>query len=119
MKAGVALMAVAVLGSHGAIAAGEQRHERSLEARLSGSQEVPVVFGGARGSFEMRIARDEQSFDFKLRYQGLESPVTMSHIHVGQVRINGGISIWLCQTTASPAPTSVAGRADRRVSRTE
>ena len=105
----MALIALAVVGSQGAAAAGEQRHERSLGGRLSGFQEAPTVFSPGRGDFEMRIARDEQSFDFKLRYDGLEGAVTQAHIHVGQIRVSGGISIWLCQTAAAAAPAAVAG----------
>ena len=34
--------------------------------------------------------------------------MTQSHIHVGQLRVNGGIAIWLCQTAATPAPAAIA-----------
>ena len=52
----------------------------------------------------MRISRDEESFDYKLSYEDLEGTVTQAHIHVGQLSVNGGIAIWLCQTATMTAP---------------
>jgi hypothetical protein len=32
----------------------------------------------------------------------------MGHIHFGQLSVNGGISVWLCQTAAFVDPTGLA-----------
>jgi len=34
--------------------------------------------------------------------------VTQSHIHVGQLGVNGSVVIFLCQTTTNPDPTGLA-----------
>lgn len=34
--------------------------------------------------------------------------MTQAHIHIGQPGVAGGISIWLCETAAAPAPAAVA-----------
>ena len=36
------------------------------------------------------------------------SAVQQAHIHFGKSRDSGGIIVWLCQTTAKPAPASVS-----------
>src|SRR4030095_11967630 len=41
-------------------------------------------------------------------YSGLQGTVTQSHIHVGQLGVNGSIVIFLCQTAANPDPTGLA-----------
>jgi hypothetical protein len=44
-----------------------------------------------------------------LTYTGpFTSDVQQAHIHFGKSRDSGGIVVWLCQTTAKPAPTQVA-----------
>ncbi len=107
---GATVVAIAMLGSQSSLTAGDhdRDRDRSLEASLSGFEEPPTSLTAGRGRFEMRIARDEGSFDYKLSYEDVEGDVTQSHIHVGQLRVNGGISIWLCQTAGTPAPASVA-----------
>ncbi len=62
-----------------------------------------------RGELEVRISRDEESFEYKLSYQDLEGTVTQGHIHVGQLSVNGGIAIWLCQTATNTAPAAKRG----------
>jgi hypothetical protein len=74
--------------------------DRELRATLRGIQEVPAVSSGASGRFRGEISKDGSSIDFELSYEGLEGTVTQAHIHVGQRGVNGGISVWLCQTTA-------------------
>jgi len=83
-------------------------NEDKFRIRLIGYEEVPVVSTAASGRFKAEISRDEQFIDYKLSYSGLQGTVTQSHIHLGQRSVNGGISIWLCQTAGTPAPASVA-----------
>src|SRR5262245_31999676 len=88
------------------IASAKDKDKNSqLQAKLVGSQEVPVVASIATGEFRGVISPDNQSIDFVLTYSGLQGPVTQqAHIHVGQRSVNGGIVIWFCQSASNPGP---------------
>jgi hypothetical protein len=73
----------------------------TVHARLTGFQEVPAVSTAASGEFRAKIGKGGV-INFELSYEGLESNVLMSHIHLGQPGVNGGISVWLCTTPAAP-----------------
>lgn len=106
-----AAFAVLLVGVQGLVMAdrvGDRDHNRRLRTRLSGLQEPPAVLTGARGLFEATISSDESGFEYTLNYEALEALVTQSHIHIGQVLVNGGIAIWLCETATNPAPVAVA-----------
>ena len=79
-----------------------------IHATLIGYQEVPSVSTPASGEFNARIARDETSITYELTYGDLIGTVQQSHIHFGQRGVNGSVVIWLCQTTTTPAPATVA-----------
>lgn len=106
---GATLVALAMLGSQSLLVSDEDedRRSRSLKASLTGFQEPPAVSSTGSGEFKARISDDELSLDYELSYEDLEGTVTQSHIHLGQVSVNGGIAIWLCQTATNPAPTAV------------
>jgi hypothetical protein len=76
---------------------------RELKARLRGFQEVPSVSSAGSGEFHARISNDESSITYELKYSGLEAPVTVAHIHFGQVGVNGGVSVFLCGGGNKPA----------------
>jgi len=82
--------------------------EVELRATLRGFEEVPAVSTTASGTFRGDIDRDELSIGYTLSYSGLEGTVTQAHIHLGQRRVNGGIVVFLCQTTLAPDPTGLA-----------
>ena len=75
------------------VTAGDNRH-RSFRASadLVPTQEVPSVSSVARGRFKATIDRANQTISYELSYEGLEAAPTQAHIHVGQRRVNGGIS---------------------------
>ena len=75
-----------------------------LEARLKGFQEVPAVSTAATGKFKATVDKASNTIRYELSYSGLEGDVRQAHIHIGQRGVNGGITLWLCQTTANPAP---------------
>jgi len=107
----VAALALLLVGAQGLVMANrgsDKKDERRLRTRLSGLNEPPAVMTGAHGLFEATINADESGFEYTLTYEGLEGNVTQSHIHIGQVLVNGGISIWLCETATNPAPAAVA-----------
>jgi hypothetical protein len=76
-----------------------------IQAPLSGYEEVPAVSTVADGSFRGMIAPDGQSISFELSYSGLQSDVTMAHVHFAQAGVNGGVVFWLCGTAAFPGPS--------------
>lgn len=95
--AGVAAVAVAAVVASAIATGGGGFH-----GDLKGYQEVPAVSTGAHGTFTANRAPGGQSIDYRLTYSGLESNATQAHIHFGQKRVNGGISVWLCSNLPSP-----------------
>jgi len=87
----------------------DSRRSRRFTADLKGLQEVPVVATSGRGLFRAMINPDETEITYRLDYSGLEGTVTMAHIHVGEHHTSGGISVWLCQTSAQRPPASQSG----------
>jgi hypothetical protein len=75
---------------------------------LTGFQEVPVLSTSGHGTFQARINDAGTAFDWRLTFGDLVGNVTQSHIHFGQLSVNGGISIWLCGTAAFPGPAGTA-----------
>jgi hypothetical protein len=122
------IMAAAIMfaGTAAAQTADESHRgkEQTFSARLSGFNEVHFVTGdgtpqslpalrGAvsttgRGSFRAKIDDNARIIDYELSYEALEGTVTQGHIHFGQRHTVGGIVVWLCQTSANPAPAAVA-----------
>jgi hypothetical protein len=100
----VALVAVVVLGTTGIAVSAASGGDRStrFSADLEGFQEVPAVSTVAGGSFRAKVSSAGDSVRWRLRYSGLESPVLMAHVHVGQEAVNGGVSVWLCTTPGAP-----------------
>src|SRR5262245_48899258 len=85
----------------------DRDRDNRLSARLIGYNEVPSVSTPARGHFRATIARDGQSIDYTLTFDGIETTVNQSHIHFAQKSVNGTIVVWLCQG-ASRAPAAQA-----------
>jgi hypothetical protein len=69
---------------------------------------VGAISTGARGRFRADIDERSQAIDYELSYEDLEGSVTQAHIHFGQKHTVGAIIVWLCQTTAVPAPAAVS-----------
>ena len=84
-------------------------HVERIHATLTGFQEVPAVSTPGHGEFEAQISSDDSTIQYQLTFSGLVGTVQQSHIHIAQPAVNGSIVIWLCQTTTTPAPASVAG----------
>ena len=73
---------------------------------MTGYEENPDVSTVASGSFEARLSGDGDSLAYELSYSGLEGTVTQAHIHFGKPAVNGGISIWLCESATNPSPSA-------------
>jgi len=89
------------------VTAGDNR-PRPLRAfaELVPTQEVPAVSSGASGRFKATIDRENQTISFELSYDGLEDVPQQAHIHVGQRRVNGGISVFLCGNPPTVPPAT-------------
>jgi hypothetical protein len=90
-----------------ALAAGTV-HAQTVRTKLVGYQEVPAISSPGSGEFRAKVDRNAGTIFYELEYGGLQGPAIMSHIHVGQHGVNGGISVWLCQSATNPAPAAVA-----------
>ena len=80
----------------------------TFKARLQGFQEVPAISTEASGEFRAKLSEDETSIEYELSYENLTGTVSQGHIHLGQRSVNGGITVWLCQTTTNVDPTGLA-----------
>jgi hypothetical protein len=79
-----------------------------IDVKLRGYAEVPSVSTAAKARFKAVIDEKAGSIGYELSYSGLEGDVRQAHIHFGQRGVNGGISIWLCQTSFNVDPTGLA-----------
>ena len=74
----------------------------SLRAKLTGFQESPPKLSPSTGTFEATVIGSTLSY--KLTYTKLSSPALQAHIHFAQPAVNGGIFLWLCQSSTNPGP---------------
>jgi hypothetical protein len=81
-----------------------QQGFKNIKEFLSGYEEVPAVSTSAGAEFEATISDDGSQIDWQLSYSALEGNILQSHIHVGNVGVNGGISAFLCSNLTTPAP---------------
>lgn len=96
------------------LVAGSARHEgvpHNHRTHLSGDQEV-VSFGpptpadsNAQGQAIFQIARDGQSFDYKLIASNIEN-IIMAHIHCGPAGANGPVMVWLYPGVTATGPVA-------------
>ena len=66
-----------------------------IKESLTGYEEVPSVSTAAGGRFDARISNDESQIEWELSYSDLEGAVQQAHIHIGNVGVNGGITVFL------------------------
>jgi hypothetical protein len=68
-----------------------------------------AILTAATGTLSLDLDTKHEVATYTLTYTGpFSSAVQQAHIHFGKSRDSGGIVVWLCQTTAKPAPMSVA-----------
>src|SRR5262245_7270983 len=79
-----------------------------IAALLTGYEESPSVSTTGQEQFTATIAPDGEVIFYTETFSGLQGIVTQSHIHVGQLGVNGSVVIFLCQTAANPDPTGLA-----------
>jgi hypothetical protein len=98
-----AVIALLGVGSYAIAGGGTKNFSGSP---MSGYEENPDVSTVASGSFEARLSEDGTTLAYELSYSGLEGTVTQAHIHFGKAAVNGGISIWLCETATNLSPSA-------------
>jgi hypothetical protein len=115
MRKVVLIVLAALLGVLGisAVALADRGHGKSdgkrFAARLNGWEEDPSQVTTGKGSFKAQVVSATR-IDFTLKYQDLEGPAFMAHIHIGSRHESGGISAWLCGgTTQPPCPPGPDG----------
>jgi hypothetical protein len=101
----IAVICAALL-SLPAVADGDRGH--SVSTRLVSYQEVPSVSSPATGRFRATIDEKAGTISYELSYSGLTGDIRQAHIHFGQHSVNGGISVFLCQTATNTDPTGLA-----------
>ena len=68
-----------------------------------------AVLTDATGTLHLDLDKKTGTIAYMLTYTGpFTSDVQQAHIHFGKSRDSGGIVVWLCQTTAKPAPAQVS-----------
>ncbi len=91
---------------------------KKINEFLTGFEEVPALSTPGNGEFKARISDDETRIQYELSYRDLESTVQQAHIHIGNVSVNGGISVFLCSNLGNgpagtkpcpPAPATISG----------
>ena len=85
---------------------GDDGGSNAFSARLIGWEEVPAQVTTGDGSFELDTS--SMPWKFTLRYEDMEGPVFMAHIHIASRHENGGISAWLCGASAVGTPEETA-----------
>jgi len=101
---GLALVAASAMSGDD----GRHRHDNRIFAELKPTEEVPALSSpAASGRFKAVIDAENQTISYELSYDGLQAPALQAHIHIGQRRVNGGISVFLCGNppTVPAAPT--------------
>ncbi len=76
------------------------RHFREV---MNGVEEVPVVSSSGHGVFTASINKEGTEIAYKLEFEGLNSNITQSHIHIGPPNNSGAIDLFLC-TNLGNAP---------------
>lgn len=102
LLAGVlALVAVALVVTVATAKNGNGHGTDGLDAKLDGYQQVPTLSVPGQGNFKAKVRGG--SVEFKLRYSGLTSAATASHIHLGRPATSGGPIAFLCGGGSKPA----------------
>lgn len=69
---------------------------KKISEFLTGYEEVPALSTPGTATFNAKISPDGSQIEWELSYANMESAVQQSHLHIGNVSVNGGISVFLC-----------------------
>jgi hypothetical protein len=107
-----AVFVVLVLSLAGASIAlaskGHDRKDGQFRAHMIGFNEVPSL--NTPGHADLALTVTDTTIAFTLTYADLTGPPGAAHIHVGQIGVNGGVSVFFCGGGGKPAcPASNSG----------
>lgn len=104
MRKGLIVLSVLALGTAPVFA--QPAGFKQIKESLIGYEEVPSVSTTGKGTFTARISNDGSQISWELTYTDLEGAVQQAHIHIGNVSVNGGITVFLCTNLGNgPAGT--------------
>ena len=105
VKLALALGAVAAL-SIAVVAIAAAHGDHGIKEKLTSYQEVPALSTPGQGTFRATIDRKNQEIHYVLKFGGLESPATQSHIHFENRTNTGPVVVFLCTNLGNgPAGT--------------
>jgi hypothetical protein len=96
-------IATALVTGSFAVARGDDGGKSEFRAPLDGWQEDPSQVTTGHGGFRARLV-DEDTIEFRLRYEDLEGDANQAHIHIGSHHESGGVSAWLCGAGGTAQP---------------
>jgi CHRD domain len=100
------VLAIGVMSLLGAVGVAVATGGNSYRERLTGYEETPQSLSTpANGQFKLKINRFSNTLDYRLSYEGFETPVLQAHIHFGARATTGGVSVFLCSNVGSPVET--------------
>jgi hypothetical protein len=89
-----------------ALAAPMTGYAQTVHATLTSHEEVPALSTTGTGSFRAKVDVAAGTIHWQMKFSGLEADVLQSHIHFGQLSVNGGVSAFLCTNLGNgPAGT--------------
>src|SRR5262245_60128785 len=102
--------AVVVLGLFALSARGDEDEGNRFRARLVGGEETPAIFTPGSGQFSARVVDGGTRIEFTVSWFNLTGNPAVAHVHIGQRRVAGAVSYFLCGGGGKPAcPASVSG----------
>lgn len=105
VKSALFLAAIALIASS-LSAQDSGQPQREFRANLTGPTENISILSGATGRLSLSVNDDDSSVHFVLEFQGLQTRVMASHIHVGKPNDNGGVTVFFC---GGPTPECPQG----------
>ncbi len=110
LLAAVGIVALATAGL--LVRAGDDEENTTiLRAKLSGFQEAAPTpkLTAASGEFRGRIAPDDRSLTFELRWSNLTGAPLVAHFHFAQRAVSGAVVVNICGTPGKPACGGASG----------
>jgi hypothetical protein len=102
------LIGALVMGSTALSASADTGGAFHVRANLTGFEEVPSNNTNGHASLSAKVT--PAAITFTLTYTNLSAAPTSAHIHVGQILVNGGVSVFFCGGGGQPAcPTTTSG----------
>jgi len=77
---------------------GTSVNAEAFTAKIVGFLEAPTSIFSANGQDTLHLDLDKKArtITFKETFSGLSSPVTQSHIHLGEIHQAGGVTVFFC-----------------------